>query len=85
MRQRRGILPFNADLDRFCLDEGEEMTSLHCGDVLGIRIDADYTWCRLEYEHRQKRWNIIFQSPPGGRESHFILYRDYWYDACVNW
>ncbi len=66
MRQRRGILRYNADLDRFCLDEGEEMTSLHRGDVLGIRIDADYTWCRIECGHRQSGQVI----PPG--DGHYV-------------
>ena len=84
MRQRRGILRYSPDQDRFCLDEGEAITSFHCGETLGIRIGADYAWGRMESDD-ERQWYIIFSAPPGKHSSAFTLRRGHRYDACVNW
>ncbi len=84
MKRRQGILGYDSDLDRFCFDcECDARTSLHCGDVLGIRIGTEYVPCRIECDG-EKRWYVIFPSSPE-RESAFILRRGHWYDACMSW
>ena len=84
MKKHSGILRYDADLDRFCLADGEEMADLHCGDVLGISIGSQYVWGRIEYDS-EKRWYVIFPSQQGKRESAFTLRRGHWYHACVHW
>lgn len=80
---RQGILRYDVDLERFCLDDSEEMTSLHCGETLGVRIGVEYVWGRIECDH-ERQWYIIFPAPPGKRGSAFNLRQGHWYDACVN-
>ena len=45
---RRGVLRYDSNEDRFCLDKGHEMTCFHCGEVLAVRIGTDYVWGRIE-------------------------------------
>lgn len=71
---RQGVLKYDADLDRFCLDEGGEITSVHCGNLVGIRLGNRYIGGRVEID-RKGEWYIIFPGESGKRDSVFTLRR----------
>lgn len=80
---KRGTLAYDSQLGRFALDIGDEWTSLHCGQALGLRVGARYVWGRIEMD-RSNQWYVIF-STPSGRDTTLTLRTSCRYDAKVYW
>ena len=80
---RRGTLRYDPTLDRFLLDVGDDTSSLHCGQSLGLRMGTRYVWGRIEMD-RSDQWYVIFAAP-GGPATTFTLRRRCRYPAKVYW
>lgn len=82
-RTRRGTLRYDPTLDRFVLDLGDDTSSLHCGEALGLRMGPRYVWGRVEVD-RSNQWYVIFATP-GGSATTFTLRYGCRYQAKVYW
>ena len=82
-RTRRGTLRYDSTLDRFMLDLGDDTSSLHCGQSLGLRMGTRYVWGRIEMD-RSDQWYVIFAAP-GGSATSFTLRHGCGYQAKVYW
>lgn len=74
---REGVLGYDADLDRWCFDEGDARESLHCGEVIAVRITDHFLWGRVEMD-RRRDWYCIFR---GKNETVVTLRKGNWYPA----
>lgn len=45
---RQGVLHYVHDLNRFCFDEGDQITELHCGGMIALRFGEQILCGRLE-------------------------------------
>ena len=82
-RTRQGILRYDPTMDRFLLDLGDDTSSLHCGQSLGLRMGTRYVWGRVEVD-RSNQWYVIFATP-GGSATTFTLRYGCRYQAKVYW
>lgn len=73
---RKGVLRYDSDFDRWSFDQGDCRESLHCGEVVAIRIADQYLWGRIEMDYRQE-WYVILT----GNEISFTLRKGVWYPA----
>lgn len=57
-RERKGMLRYDHDLDRWCFDEGDQLESLHCGEVVAVRIADRFLWGRFELD-ADREWYCV--------------------------
>jgi hypothetical protein len=73
---RKGVLRYDSGFGRWAFDQGDCRESLHCGEVLAIRIADRYLWGRIEMDNKQE-WYIILQR----NDISFTLRQGVWYPA----
>ena len=81
---KHGLLSYDEQLERFCLETREEWASVYCGEMIGIRVGAAYVWGRMEREPGG-RWFVVFPAEHRKRATAFTLRTDRRYDAKVYW
>ncbi|WP_029420178.1 DUF5348 domain-containing protein [Alicyclobacillus macrosporangiidus] len=79
---KRGTLRYDRQWDRFSVQCGDDSVSLHCGEVIGLRIGRQFVWGRLEMDMAGS-WCIIFPGSTDGKSTVLTLRKAATYDAKI--
>lgn len=80
--EKRGILRYDKECDRYWIQCEYETISLSCGEVVGLRIGQRYVWGRLEVDLAGS-WCIIFPGSTDGKSTVLTLRTAGTYDAKI--
>lgn len=79
---KRGLLCYDEQANRFCLQLTDRSYAMHCGESIGLRVGSHVMWGRLEMD--RAGWYVIFSASGDGQEAAFTL-RNTSYEAQIYW
>ena len=80
--KERGVLRHDCVFAAFYLEGHGNGASVHCGDVIAIRIGDRYTWGRVETDSNDN-WYVTFSDSAGKHETLFMLCQGAFYEMKI--